>query len=58
MKTTGQIMKTKIILLALMATFAMTLFSSCSSMDCDDEIRPTVGHETEVEVQIELQRNN
>lgn len=40
-------MKTKIILLALVATFAMTLFSSCSELDCEDEIHPNQKCETE-----------
>jgi len=30
-------MKTKIILLALVATFAITMFSSCSNEDCFGE---------------------
>lgn len=47
MKTIQQIMKTKIILLALVATFTLTLFSSCSEIDCDDEIYPTEECETE-----------
>ncbi len=41
MKMIQQIMKTKIILLALLATFTLTLFSSCSELDCEDEIHPT-----------------
>lgn len=47
MKMIQQTMKTKIILLALVATFAMTLFSSCSEIDCDDEIKPTTECEAE-----------
>lgn len=36
-----QTMKTKIILLALVAAFAITMFSSCSNEDCfGDDLKP------------------
>lgn len=33
-------MKTKIMLFALVATFALTLFSSCSGGDCFEDLCP------------------